>query len=43
MRLTAKLPERFGQPESNAEYARQAAVLDGFVPKLIKIRAACCY
>ena len=34
MRLTAQLPEWFGQPESNAEYARQAAVLDGFVAEV---------
>jgi GNAT superfamily N-acetyltransferase len=31
MRLTAQLPEWFGQLDSNAKYARQAEVLDGYV------------
>ncbi len=31
MLLTAQLSEWFGQPDSNAKYARQAEVLDGYV------------
>jgi GNAT superfamily N-acetyltransferase len=31
MQLTAQLPEWFGQPDSNAKYAKQAEVLDGYV------------
>jgi GNAT superfamily N-acetyltransferase len=31
MRLAAQLPEWFGQPASNAKYARQAEVLEGYV------------
>jgi GNAT superfamily N-acetyltransferase len=31
MWLTAQLPEWFGQPASNAKYARQAEVLEGYV------------
>lgn len=34
MRLTAQLPEWFGQPDSNAQYARQAEVLNGFVAEV---------
>jgi GNAT superfamily N-acetyltransferase len=30
-RLTAMLPDWFGQPKSNAKYAMQAEVLDGYV------------
>ena len=30
-RLTAQLPQWFGQPDSNAKYARAAEALDGFV------------
>jgi len=31
MRLTVQLPDWFGQPDSNAQYAKQAQVLDGYV------------
>jgi hypothetical protein len=34
MRLTAQLPEWFGQPDSNAQYAGQAEILDGFVAEV---------
>jgi GNAT superfamily N-acetyltransferase len=34
MRLTAQLPEWFGQPDSNTQYARQAEILDGFVAEV---------
>jgi hypothetical protein len=34
MRLTAQLPEWSGQPDSNAQYARQAEVLNGFVAEV---------
>ena len=30
-RLTAELPQWFGQPASNANYARLAEVLDGYI------------
>src|SRR5258708_2133200 len=30
-RLTSMLPEWFGQPTSNAKYAKQAELLDGYV------------
>jgi hypothetical protein len=40
MRLTTQLPEWFGQPDSNAKYARQAEVLDGYVAWMA-IPAAC--
>jgi hypothetical protein len=30
-RLTAQLPDWFGRPDANAEYARQAEILDGYV------------
>lgn len=30
-RLTALLPQWFGRPDSNAKYARQAELLDGYV------------
>jgi len=33
-RLTAQLPEWFGRPDANAEYARQAEVLDGYVAEI---------
>jgi GNAT superfamily N-acetyltransferase len=34
MRLTAQLPEWFGQPASNAKYAKQAEVLEGYVAEV---------
>jgi GNAT superfamily N-acetyltransferase len=34
MRLTAQLPEWFGKPASNATYAHQAEVLDGYVAEV---------
>jgi GNAT superfamily N-acetyltransferase len=34
MRLTAQLPEWFGKPASNAEYAKHAEVLDGYVAEV---------
>jgi GNAT superfamily N-acetyltransferase len=34
MRLTAQLPEWFGKPASNAQYAKQAEVLDGYVAEV---------
>ena len=37
-RLTAGLPEWFGQPKSNAKYAMQAEILDGFVAERQAVR-----
>src|SRR5215469_3177503 len=34
MRLTAQLPQWFGKPDSNAKYAKQAEVLDGYVAEV---------
>jgi hypothetical protein len=42
IRLTGQLPEWFGQPDSNAQYARQAEILAGFVAEVEGARAACC-
>jgi hypothetical protein len=43
MRLTAQLPQWFGQPDANAKYAKQAEVLDGYVAEVDAIHAACLY
>jgi ribosomal protein S18 acetylase RimI-like enzyme len=37
-RLTAMLPEWFGRPESNAKYARQAELLDGYIAESEGVR-----
>src|SRR5262245_52482946 len=37
-RLTAMLPEWFGRPASNAKYARQAELLDGYVAESDGVR-----
>ena len=37
-RLAALLPEWFGKPEANAEYADQAEVLDGYVAEVNGVR-----
>jgi GNAT superfamily N-acetyltransferase len=34
MRLTARLPQWFGNPDSNAKYAKQAEFLDGYVAEV---------
>src|SRR5471032_981533 len=37
-RLSASLPAWFGQPASNARYAQQAEILDGYVAELDSVR-----
>lgn len=37
-RLTAELPQWFGQPESNAKYAMLAEVLDGYIAESDGVR-----